>query len=145
MNGRSKSKIACAIRHCCAGKAKKFYVVPKMVAMDGKISNKKVCQMPLTKFVPWQSIKAGTSKHQSLVERLKVLKTAWILGNGDVSQSWFLQIKSKEVFIFRNHSEFAAGNEVAACPASLGEEYWFLLLHSGEVEVCFVMSCSERI
>ena len=52
MNGRSKSKIACAIRHCCAGKAKKFYVVPKMVAMDGKISNKKVCRIQLTKFVP---------------------------------------------------------------------------------------------
>ena len=55
-----------------------------------------------------QSIKAGTSEHQSLVERLKVLKTAWILGNGDVPQPWFLQIGSKEVLISRLHSEFAA-------------------------------------
>ena len=50
---RSKSKIACAMRHICACKAKKFYVVPKEIAMDGKISNNKVFQMQLTKFVPW--------------------------------------------------------------------------------------------
>ena len=55
---RSKSKIACAMRHICACKAKKFYVVPKEIVMDGKISNKKVCQMPLTKFVPWMESSA---------------------------------------------------------------------------------------
>ena len=57
VNGRSKSKIACAIRHCCAGKAKKFYVVPKMVAMDGKILNKKVCRVvPKSSMVTKSSI-----------------------------------------------------------------------------------------
>ena len=50
MVGRSKSESACAMRHCCAGKAKKSWNVPEADAMDGKISSNKVRQMPLTKF-----------------------------------------------------------------------------------------------
>ena len=79
-----------------------------------------------------------------MVERLKVLKTAWILGNGDVSQSWFLQIGSKEVLISRLHSEFAAFAAETSVARTVLVRTWFLQLHSGEVEVCFVMSCSER-
>ena len=52
MVGRSKSQSACAMRHCCAGKAKKFWNVPEADAMDGKTSIKKILQMQLTKFVP---------------------------------------------------------------------------------------------
>lgn len=52
MVGRSKSQIASAMRNICVGKAKKFYIVPKEIVMDGKISNNKVCPMPVTKFVP---------------------------------------------------------------------------------------------
>ena len=29
------------------------------------------------------------ARRQSVVGRLKVLKTAWILGSGDVPQAWF--------------------------------------------------------
>ena len=71
MVGRSKSQIACAMRNSCACKAKKFYVVPKEIVMDGKISNKKVCQMPLTKFVPWM----GTKRRKNYAKEAAV--PAW--------------------------------------------------------------------
>ena len=59
---------------------------------------------------------AGASEHRRLkaqsttvlVERLKVLKTGWILGNGDVPQPWFNQKGSKKVLMSRLHSGFAA-------------------------------------
>ena len=51
---------------------------------------------------------AGTSEHRSLIERLKVLKTAWILGNGDVPQLWFDHDGSKEVLLDRLAYGFAA-------------------------------------
>ena len=49
-----------------------------------------------------------TQKTTKLVERLKLLKTAWIHGNGEVPQPWFLQIGSKEVLITRLHVGLAA-------------------------------------
>ena len=49
-----------------------------------------------------------TQETTKLVERLKLLKTAWIHGNGEVPQPWFLQIGSKEVLITRLHAGLAA-------------------------------------
>ena len=49
-----------------------------------------------------------TQKTTKLVERLKLLKTAWIHGDGEVPQPWFLQIGSKEVLITRIHAGIAA-------------------------------------
>ena len=43
-----------------------------------------------------------------LVERLKVLKTAWRLGNGGMPQTWFKYKGSKKVLISRIHAGFAA-------------------------------------
>ena len=43
-----------------------------------------------------------------LVERLKVLKTAWILGNGDVPQPWFNQNGSHKELISNVDAGFAA-------------------------------------
>ena len=48
------------------------------------------------------------ARRQSVVGRLKVLKTAWILGSGDVPQAWFNQNASKKVLISRLHSGLAA-------------------------------------
>ena len=50
MVGRSSSETARAMRNCCVCKAKKFFAVPKDIAMDGKMSNNTVRQMPLTNF-----------------------------------------------------------------------------------------------
>ena len=49
-----------------------------------------------------------TQKTTKLVERLKLLKTAWIHGNGELPQPWFLQVGSKEVLITRLHAGLAA-------------------------------------
>ena len=59
---------------------------------------------------------AGASKHQwlkaqkhtVLIDRLKVLKTAWNLGNGDVPQPWFKPSNSDEVLLSRLRAGFAA-------------------------------------
>ena len=50
----------------------------------------------------------SVASHRSLIARLKVLKTAWVLGNGEVPQPWFNQNASKEVAICRLHSGLAA-------------------------------------
>ena len=50
----------------------------------------------------------SVASHRSLIARLKVLKSAWILGNGEVPQPWFNQNASKEVTICRLHSGLAA-------------------------------------
>ena len=50
----------------------------------------------------------SVASHRSLIARLKVLKTAWILGNGEVPQPWFNQNASKEVTICRLRSGLAA-------------------------------------
>ena len=54
-----------------------------------------------------------TQKTAALIERLKVLKTAWILGNGHMRQPWFNGMGTKEILISRLHAGFAA---VAAEP-----------------------------
>ena len=54
----------------------------------------------------------------------KKLKTAWILGNGEVPQPWFLQIGLKEVFIFRLHSEFAAFAAETSVARTVLEPTW---------------------
>jgi hypothetical protein len=49
--------------------------------------------------------------HRKLCERLKVLKTAWILGNGSVPRPWFKDTASKKVLLERLHcglEDFAA-------------------------------------
>ena len=43
-----------------------------------------------------------------MIERLKILKTAWILGNGEVPQPWFNQNGSQKELISRLDSGFAA-------------------------------------
>ena len=45
---------------------------------------------------------------RELIERLKILKTAWILGNGKVPQPWFSQIGSHKELISRLDSGLAA-------------------------------------
>ena len=50
-----------------------------------------------------------TQKTTVLIERLKVLKTAWILGNGHMRQPWFNGgTGKKELLISRLHAGFAA-------------------------------------
>ena len=59
---------------------------------------------------------AGASKHgwlnaqtiKVLIERLKVLKTAWILGNGERGQPWFNQVGTKKILLSNIHSGFTA-------------------------------------
>ena len=66
---------------------------------------------------------ADASSYRSLVERLQVLKTAWILGSGDVPQAWFNQNASKKVLISRLHSGLAAfaANPSVTQPVGLKE------------------------
>jgi hypothetical protein len=45
---------------------------------------------------------------QQLIERLKILKTAWILGNGDLPQPWFNQNGSHKILMSNLEAGFAA-------------------------------------
>ena len=63
------------------------------------------------------------SSRKSVVNRLKVLKTAWILSSGDVTQAWFSENASKKVLIARLHSGLAAfaANPSVTQPVGLKE------------------------
>ena len=55
-----------------------------------------------------------------LTERFKVLRDAWILGDGDVSQPWLKCNGKKEVLISKLHDGFAAFREDPSVPLPFG-------------------------
>ena len=70
--------------------------------------------------------------HKALQERLKVLKTAWVFGNGEMPQHWWSHEVRKETLITHIHSAFAAFAAVPAVKLPVGleetimsEEFYF--------------------
>ena len=59
--------------------------------------------------------------HKALAERLKVLKTAWVFGNGEVPQPWFKHHDGiKKNLISHIHSAFAAFAAVPSVKLPVG-------------------------
>ena len=57
---------------------------------------------------------------RALEERIKVLKTAWVFGNGQVPQPWFSYRNRKSVLISHIHSAFAAFAAVPSVKIPVG-------------------------
>ena len=60
--------------------------------------------------------------HKALQERLKVLKTAWVFGNGEMPQHWCSHQVRKETLITHIHSAIAAFAAVPSVKLPVGLE-----------------------